>query len=227
MSLQPVLDYLTALEQNNDRDWYHAHKPQLTEAQRAFEEFLQELLLEIRGFDSSIPLLDPRALTFKLNRDTRFSRDKSPYNPAFRAHIAAGGKLPVPVGYYVFLRPGGRSFLGGGLFADMFPAATTLVRDHIAAHGEQWQALLDAPNFSGHFTLGGTALKKVPQGYDPAHPQASYLRYKSWYVEYPLEDGALLQKGFVSSAAGIFHHMQPFNAFLNQALEGFQMPARP
>ena len=45
MSLQPVLDYLTALEQNNDRDWYHAHKPQLTEAQRAFEEFLQELLL--------------------------------------------------------------------------------------------------------------------------------------------------------------------------------------
>ena len=145
MSLQPVLDYLTALEQNNDRDWYHAHKPQLTEAQRAFEEFLQELLLEIRGFDSSIPLLDPRALTFKLNRDTRFSHDKSPYNPAFRAHIAAGGKLPVPVGYYVFLRPGGRSFLGGGLFADMFPAATTLVRDHIAAHGEQWQALLDAP----------------------------------------------------------------------------------
>lgn len=224
--MQGILDYLSALEQNNNREWFHANKPQYSEAVRSFETLVGELMGALREHDDSLPLTEPKELTFKLMRDTRFSHDKSPYNPAFRAHISSKGKLPIPVGYFLMIQPGGRSFLGGGLFADMFREATVLVRDHIAAHGGRWQQIVEDPAFTSRFTVGGTALKKVPQGYDPGHPQAEYLKNKSWYIEYPLTDAQLLDKDFLPFAVDTFVGMQPFNAFLNEALQRFQMPSR-
>ena len=114
----------------------------------------------------------PKDLTFKLVRDTRFSHDKSPYSPAFRVHISSGGKLPVPVGYYLMLKPGDQSFLGGGLFADMFKEATKMVRDHIAQNGDEWEEILREPAFRELFTVKGNALKNVPAGYEKEHTQA-------------------------------------------------------
>lgn len=226
MNLETVWSYLEQLEANNQREWYHAHKAEYGAANAEFEELVRRLLLEVREFDASIPLAEPRELTFKLMRDTRFSHDKSPYNPAFRAHLGPQGKLPIPVGYYLMLRPGGRSFLGGGLFAEMFKDATTLVRDAIAADGEGWLNIVNAPGFAERFTVGGAALKQVPRGYDAAHPAAEYLKNKSWYLEYPVTDAQVLAPGFPEFAAGIFAQMQPFNAFLNKALEPFVMPQR-
>ena len=227
MDTRLILNYLTALEENNNREWYHQHKAEYQKANAQFEELVQALMLRIGEFDQSVLGHLPGELTFKLNRDTRFSHDKSPYNPAFRAHISAGGKLPVPVGYYLMLRPGDRSFLGGGLFADCFRDATRMVRDYIAAHGEAWVEVIRAPDFQRRFTVAGSALKKVPADYDKDHPQAEHLKHKSWYLEYPVPD-ALVADGaaFVDQAAELFRLMKPFNDFLNQGLEGFQMPAR-
>ena len=221
-----VLSYLRALEQNNNREWFHAHKAAFASASQEFETLVGDLLAALRETDAALPLTPPKELTFKLMRDTRLSRDKSPYNPAFRAHIAPRGKLPVPVGCFVYLRPNGRSFLGGGLFADMFASATAMVRSRIAENGDAWEDILRAPAFAQRFTVGGTALKNVPRGYDAAHPQAGYLKYKSWYLEYPVSDAQLLKPDFISFAAETFAAMRPFNAFLNEALAGFEMPAR-
>ena len=222
-----IMNYLTALSMNNNREYYHAHKEDFKKANALFEQLLQELILEIGTFDSSILHNQPKDLTFKIVRDTRFSHDKSPYNPAFRAHIAAGGKLPVPVGYYLMIKPGNQSFLGGGLFADMFKDATTMIRDYISGNGGEWEALIHEAEFEKHFTVQGTALKNVPAGYDKNHPQAQFLKFKSWYVEYPLKDEALNDaQAFLAEAAGVFKIMKPFNDFLNRALVNFQMPAR-
>ncbi len=227
MNTQLIIEYLSALSQNNNREWYHANKEEYKRANAEFESLLQALILEIGKFDSSILQNDPKNLTFKMVRDTRFSHDKSPYNPAFRAHISSKGKLPVPVGYYLMIKPGGQSFLGGGLFADMFKDATTLIRDYIASHGGEWETIIHEPAFETSFTVQGTALKNVPAGYDKEHPQAEYLKYKSWYLEYPLQDEALDDgELFVTKAAEIFRIMKPFNDYLNRALEGFQMPER-
>ena len=98
MNTQAIIDYLSALSSNNNREWYHANKEDFKKANAEFESLLQALMLGIGKFDGSILHNDPKDLTFKIVRDTRFSHDKSPYNPAFRAHISAGGKLPVPVG---------------------------------------------------------------------------------------------------------------------------------
>lgn len=227
MNTQMILDYLTELSANNNREWYHAHKAEYQAANGQFEELIQALILRIGEFDGSILGHAPRELTFKLVRDTRFSHDKSPYNPAFRAHISSMGKLPIPVGYYLMLKPGGQSFLGGGLFADMFKDATRMVRDYISEHGDEWESVITTPSFQEYFTVSGMSLKHVPAGYEKEHPQAEYLKYKSWYLEYPIQDEELADgRLFLSKAADIFHRMKPFNDYLNRALVGFKMPER-
>lgn len=227
MDLSVILKYLTELSENNNREWYHAHKAEYQEANTAFEALVQDLIFNIGTFDNSVIHNEPKNLTFKLVRDTRFSHDKSPYNPAFRAHISSMGKLPVPVGYYLMIKPQNQSFLGGGLFADMFKEATTMVRDYIAGNGEQWEALIHEPAFAQHFRVQGTALKNVPAGYDREHPQAEYLKCKSWFLEYPLMDEELTNpEAFLAKATELFRIMKPFNDYLNRALAGFQMPAR-
>ena len=227
MNTQMILNYLTQLSANNSREWYHAHKAEYQAANAQFEELIQALMLRIGEFDSSILGHAPKELTFKLVRDTRFSHDKSPYNPAFRAHISSMGKLPIPVGYYLMIKPGGQSFLGGGLFADMFKDATRMVRDYISEHGGEWEEIITAPSFQERFTVGGSALKNVPAGYEKEHPQAEYLKYKSWYLEYLIQDEELTDGDlFLAKAADIFRLMKPFNDYLNNALTGFKMPTR-
>ena len=227
MNTQMILDYLAELSANNNREWYHAHKAQYQAANTQFEELIKNLIFRIGEFDGSVLSHTPRELAFKLVRDTRFSHDKSPYNPAFRAHISAMGKLPIPVGYYIMLKPGGQSFLGGGLFADMFKDATKMVRDHISEHGGEWEGIITAPAFQELFTVNGTALKNVPAGYEKDHPQAEYLKYKNWYLEYPVQDNELSDGDrFLSKAADVFRRMKPFNDYLNKALTGFKMPER-
>ncbi|MCI9576820.1 MAG: DUF2461 domain-containing protein [Clostridiales bacterium] len=227
MNTQFIIDYLSTLSMNNNREWYHANKDDYKKANAEFEKLLQTLILEIGKFDSSILHNNPKDLTFKIVRDIRFSHDKSPYNPAFRAHISPKGKLPVPVGYYLIIKPGDKSFLGGGLFADMFKDATTMIRDYIVRHGEEWEKIIHEPDFEKNFTVHGTVLKNVPSGYEKEHPQADYLKFKSWYLEYPLKDEEVKEvEIFLGKAVELFQIMKPFNDYLNKALVDFQMPTR-
>jgi TIGR02453 family protein len=227
LNIKIILEYLSDLENHNEREWYHANKEQYKKANQEFEGLIQALIFEIGRTDSTILHNMPKDLTFKLVRDTRFSADKSPYNPTFRAHIASRGKLPVPVGYFIAIKPNGRSFLGGGLFTDMFKEATAMIRDFLVENGEEWESIIKNPTFTKYFSVKGEALKNVPNGYDKGHPQAEYLKNKSWYLEYPLTDGQITDDKFILQAAEIFEAMQPFNAFLNRALEKFEMPKRP
>lgn len=227
MNIQLIIDYLSELSKNNNREWYHAHKEEYKAANAEFEELLQKLIFEISEFDSSILHNIPKNLTFKLVRDTRFSHDKSTYNPAFRAHISSKGKLPVPVGYYIMIKPDNQSFLGGGLFADMFKDATAMVRDYISANPDELDEIIHNPDFKKYFLVKGTALKNVPRGYDKEHPQAEFLKFKSWYLEFPIKDEVLKDAdNFVSYAVHLFKTMKPFNDYLNKALIDFKMPER-
>ncbi len=225
MNIQFMLNYLAELSANNNREWYHAHKQENKDAAAQFEQLVQELIYGIGAFDDSILHNVPKELTFKLVRDTRFSRDKSPYNPSFRAHISSMGKLPVPVGYYIMLKPNGGTFLGGGLFADMFSDATAMVRDYITAHPEEWNGIINDAEFKKYFVVKGSTLKNVPAGYDKEHPQAEYLKYKSWYLEYFMtEDEVSNTTAFIEKAVELFRIMKPFNDYLNKALKDFKMP---
>ena len=102
-----------------------------------------------------------------------------------------------------------------------------MVRDYIAGHGDAFTAIIHDKAFSERFTVKGEALKSVPKGYDANHPQAEYLKNKSWYLEYPVSDPlAADANGLVEQAAQVYRIMKPFNDYLNAALKDFKMPAR-
>lgn len=225
--MEKILRYLTELEFNNNREWFSATKKERADVNIMFEDFVQSLIFSIGEKDNSIAHNYARELTFKMVRDTRFSADKSPYNPSMRAHIAAKGKLPIPVGYYIMIKPRDRSFLGGGLFTDMFNNATTMLRDYIAVHGDELNRIIESESFKRYFTVKGVALKNVPRGYDPKSPYAEWLKYKCIYLEYPIKDEDILKPDFVDKATEIFLAMKPFNDFINEALKEFKMPERP
>lgn len=222
-----ILDYLLELKENNNKEWYGAHKEQRKEAEHEFENLIQELILKIGTFDDSILFNNPKDLTFKLVRDTRFSHDKSPYNPTFRAHISSKGKAPIPVGYFISISPGNKSFLGGGLFTDMFVDATTMIRDYISVTPKKFQQIITETSFIENFTVKGTKLKNVPKGYDKDCIMAEYLKNKSFYLEYYLDDTCISNAdSFIDLAVDTFKLMLPFNTYLNNALREFQMPQR-
>ena len=160
-------------------------------------------------------------------RAYRMENDRSPLNPSFRAHISSKGKQPVPVGYYLMIKSGGQSFLRGGLSTNMFKDATTMIRDYIAEHGDEFGEIIHFPEFQKYFEVQGTSLKNVPAGYELEHPQAEYLKFKNWYLKYPVADEALNDSEiFIEETVRLFRIMKPFNDYLNKALDGFQMPAR-
>ena len=224
MNTDKMLQFLSDLENNNTLEWMHQNKAYYQEAKETFTELIQQLIFTIAESDPSVAGLRAEDLTFHLNRDTRFSHDKSPYNASFRAHIGPAGKLPIPAGYFICVQPSA-SILGGGVFADRFPKATAMVREHIAENAGQLQGILSEPRFAASYTLLGTKLKNVPREYDAAHPAAEYLKHKSWFIECPVSD-AQIAEADVQWMAQQCLLMKPLNDFLNEALREFEMPKR-
>lgn len=227
MNNKVILEFLTRLQEHNSLEWMQDNKKFYQEAKGEFESLIGEMILRISEFDDSVSWLSPKDLVFRLNRDTRFSKDKSPYNPSFRAHISSAGRLPIPAGYFICIKPGA-SILGGGVFATQFPDATSMVRDYLTGHGEAFMDIINHPDFHENFQVLGKKLKNVPRGYDKNHPLAEFLKHKSWDLEYAISDAQFSDvDGFLNLSVDIFGKMKPFNDYLNQALVSFTMPQRP
>ncbi|WP_139652663.1 DUF2461 domain-containing protein [Raoultibacter phocaeensis] len=226
MSTENILAFLSDVRDNNSLEWMHAHEPQKKQAQADFLDFVQACIDDLSALDPSLAHLEAKDLVFRINRDTRFSQNKAPYNPVFRAHISQAGRMPIPVGYFISIAPGS-SFAGGGLFAPNFKDATKMVRNAIAEQPEAFLAIVEDDAFKRRFSFVGMPLKRVPQGFDAENPAAEYLKCKCWAVEEAVPDdvvadGDALRARLLES----FRAMRPFNEFLNRALEGFEFPKR-
>ncbi|MDR0416364.1 MAG: DUF2461 domain-containing protein [Propionibacteriaceae bacterium] len=217
-----LFGYLQELEANNNRTWYAAHRAERSGAEAEFEDLVSSLQQRVAKFVPGVLDHSAKSLTFRLQRDTRFAADKSPYNPCFRAHLGPAGKRSLQMGPYLSIRPGDRSFLGGGLFAAKFPDATRLVRDAIAAAPDRWAKLVAALPWP----VRGETLKNVPRGYPADHPCAAHLKHKSWYVEVPVSDAELAAAGFLDAAVASYEAVHPLDEFLNGALSEFTLPPR-
>jgi uncharacterized protein (TIGR02453 family) len=226
MDTKLILTFLSKLNKNNSLEWMKNNKQKYEQAKHEFENILFEFINQINIFDNSIKKTDPKDLLFRLNRDTRFSNDKSPYNPSFRAHISKNGKLPVPVGYYISIKPG-NIFLGGGLFTSMFADATKSMREYIIKNGKQFENIIEKEYFKNNFIIEGEKLKNVPKEYDKDYKFSEYLKNKSWYIEYHIDDSLFLKpETFISKSVEIFKNIKPFNDYINKALKYFKMPER-
>jgi uncharacterized protein (TIGR02453 family) len=226
MNTKAVLEFLWALQANNSVEWMKENKAYAQDAKESFEKLLRELILSISAFDTTILFLNPKDLIFRLNRDLRFGSDKSPYNPSFRAHISPAGRMPIPCGYYLNLKPG-NCFLGGGVFASDFSDATARVRDYLAEHSDDFLKIITGRAFAESFTMTGVKLKNVPAGYERDHPLAEYLKHKSWAIQFPITDERFSDiNTVVPYITEKFRLMKPFNDYLNNALADVKMPMR-
>ena len=130
MSTNVILDFLNDLNLNNSSEWMKNNKNRYEEAKNDFAKIVQALIIRISNFDPLFINLNAKDMIYRLNRDIRFSNDKSPYNPTFRAHISPAGRRPIPVGYFIYITPG-NILLGGGIYTSQLPEATKLIRKHI------------------------------------------------------------------------------------------------
>jgi len=183
METAQMITYLSELAKNNDRKWYQEHTEANKAATTIFEQIVLELSQRIGELEGAPIYPAPKELIFRLSRDIRFSKDKQPYNTAFRAHISSYGKSFIPLGYYLCIAPDEQSYIAGGLYGSGWKEATDRVRDYILDHGDEFESIINAKEFSEHFVVMGEKLKNVPRGYATDHPQAEYLKHKSWYAQ--------------------------------------------
>lgn len=209
-----TLTFLKDLTVNNNREWFNENKAVYTAAQENVIAFLEGLIKEMSGFDEELGKIDGKKSLFRIYRDTRFSKDKSPYKTNFGASLGMG-KGSQKGGYYLHMEPG-KSFLAGGIY---MPESSVLkeVRKEISLYGDDFLKIINQKDFKKHFPELDQAdkLKKVPQGFEKEDPMGEYLKLKNFIVIYYLKDEEILDKNAIKNMTKIFKLMKPFNDFLN------------
>ncbi|HEV8286530.1 MAG TPA: DUF2461 domain-containing protein [Chitinophagaceae bacterium] len=220
--LQPnTLKFLKNLKKNNNKSWFDAHRKEYELAKNDFENFIQSVIDKHCKNDPDLKGLAAKKCTFRIHRDVRFSKDKSPYKTNFGASMDKGGKKSGLAGYYFHLEPG-KSFLGGGIWMPQ-PDALKKVRQEIDYCFDEFKKILTSKRFKtiyGELYTGeGVQLSKVPQGFEKDNPAAEYLKFKSWLVMTDVSDKDLTSKNLLTKTVDAFYLMQPFIRFLNRPLE--------
>ncbi|MGC5744120.1 DUF2461 domain-containing protein [Chryseobacterium sp. NFX27] len=209
-----TLTFLRGLTVNNNREWFNENKAVYTAAQENVIAFLEGLIKEMSGFDEELGKIDGKKSLFRIYRDTRFSKDKSPYKTNFGASLGMG-KGSQKGGYYLHMEPG-KSFLAGGIY---MPESSVLkeVRKEISLYGDDFLKIINQKDFKKHFPEldQDDKLKKVPQGFEKEDPMGEYLKLKNFIVIYYLKDEEILDKNAIKNMTKIFKLMKPFNDFLN------------
>lgn len=215
-----TLQFLHDLKRNNNREWFLANKKRYEAYKKSYQALVQQFLDVLKPLDPSLGLLEVKDCTFRINRDIRFSKDKSPYKTNMALWFSPGNKNWNQSGYYVHIEPGA-SFIAGGFWQ---PEAGDLkkIRQEIAFFHEDLEQILSDKNF--HKTFGGfsdgegTKLRTAPKGYEKDHPAIELLKFKSFTASAALTDKDLSDKDFVKKTAQKLMLLQPMNAFLNRAV---------
>lgn len=220
--IQPhTLSFLRQLRKNNNKAWFDGHRKEYEAARKNFEEFVQALIDTHGRKDAGIAGLTAKACMFRINRDVRFSKDKSPYKTNMGAFLCSGGKKSPLAGYYFHLEPG-QAFVGGGLYMPQ-PDLLAKVRQEIDYNLPEFRKIISSAAFKKQYgaldTSAEYSLARVPKGYEASHPAASYLKLKSFVATRLLTDQELADKALIKNAAGAFSALQPLIYFLNTAAE--------
>lgn len=216
MLKKSTIQFLSDLKANNNRDWFQANKQTYQAAKTDFHTLVQQLIDAIGVFEPAIGHLAPKNCVFRINRDVRFSKDKSPYKSNFGANIVAGGKKSGNAGYYLHIEPSS-CFIGGGKYM-ITPAELKKIRQEIGYNPDSLKNIINDAAFKAHFgELQGQQLKTAPKGYPKDHPEIKLLRYKNFYVSKNLSPDAIFESSFVQEVAATLKTMKPLNDFFNQA----------
>lgn len=211
-----ALGFLKDLKAHNDREWFNANKDRFLVAQAEFTELCAQLLSGMAKFDKTVAGVDPKHCVFRIYRDTRFAKDKSPFKTNFGALLGHKGSMGSRAGYYLHVEPGA-SFVGGGVYM-VDSNIMAAVRQHISANGAALRKILAAQGFEQTFRFEGDRLSKVPRGFAKDDPMADYLKYKNFAVVHDVSDKLLTQADATDQILALYKAMKPFNTFIDKPL---------
>ncbi|MCA0457638.1 MAG: DUF2461 domain-containing protein [Chloroflexi bacterium] len=216
-NLQFTLDYLLDLRFNNNKPWFDENRQRYQQALANFESLVADIIRQF-GAVEDLGETTVKECLFRINRDIRFTKDKTPYKSHFSAHIGKGGRKGSGRSYYVQVEPGG-SFIAGGVYAPE-PEQLKRIRAAIAAdNGKKLNAILAHKDFKRYFgKLEGEALKTAPKGYDSDHPAIDLLKQKQFIAFHRVDDEDVLKDDFAAHIVTVCKALKPFEGYFHDIL---------
>ena len=221
MISKAAIQFTHDLKNNNNTSWMHANKTRYEAYKKEYHQFIDSLLSEMKKWDKSLESLEIKNCTFRINRDIRFSKDKTPYKTHIAAWLSTNKNSKNSPGYYIHFEEG-NSFIAGGMWSPEVDALKK-IRKEIAFFYEDLEKILNQPDFKKEFSSitrdVNYLLKKAPKGYEPNHPAIELLKLKSFTCSQKIDDKLFLSKEFNVTIAKKLIALKDFNQFLNRALE--------
>ncbi len=221
MITKEALDFIKDLIANNNTEWMHANKKRYESFKKDYHAMIANLLVEMKPLDRNLEILEIKNCTFRINRDIRFSKDKSPYKTNIGMWLSTNKNRKNSPGYYIHYEKGA-SFIAGGVW---MPEVEELkkIRKEIEFFHEDLEALVSDKNFKSGFDAlsreENNVLKKAPKGYDPNHVAIEFLKLKSFTASQKIDDKLFTDKDFSKKIAQKLIVLKPLNDFLNRALD--------
>jgi uncharacterized protein (TIGR02453 family) len=216
-----TLKFLKDLANNNNKPWMDDNRERYLAAKADFESFVAQVIAKLGAIDADIEPLQAKDCTFRLNRDIRFSADKSPYKTNMGASFARGGKKSMYAGYYFHCQPGS-SFVGGGIWMPMPPQLQKL-RQEIDYNFNDFKKIVEGKKFRAQYPGlsqdSEYTLTRPPKGYDDSNPAIGYIKLKSLVSMRPIKDAELTAPTLVKETIAAFAALQPLVDFINHALD--------
>jgi uncharacterized protein (TIGR02453 family) len=216
-----TLKFLKDLKNNNNKPWFDDNRKRYDTAKEDFLNFVQSVIDNHAKKDPTISQIKAKDCMFRINRDVRFSKDKSPYKTNFGASINRGGRKSSFAGYYFHLQPG-EAFAGGGMW---MPASDVLssVRQEIDYNLKEFKKIISSAKFKSVYgdlyRTDDISLVRVPKGYEAENPAAEFLKLKSYLGTCKLTEKDLTSKDLLKKTTDAFSTLQPLVNFLNRSLE--------
>ena len=207
--------FLNKVKANNNREWFAENKSLYTTEIESVILFADHVLNEMNTHDS-IETASGKKSLYRIYRDTRFSKDKTPYKTFFSGYFKRATEL-LRGGYYFHIEPG-NSFIGGGFWA---PSSADLlrIRKEIASDASELRAIISDKNFKKTFgQLEGDKVKTAPRNFDKDHQNIDLLRYKQFLVGKKFSDKEVLSPDFYKEVNATFIAMRPLFNFMSTVL---------
>ena len=213
-----TLDFLIDLEKNNNKEWFNNNRKRYIDAKSDFESFIEILINTIEPYWSLQPT-HAKDCIYRIFRDVRFSKDKTPYKTWFSATIAPGGKKTHLASVNIRLNPSSESFIELGS-CHLDPVQLKSLRNEIDYGPTSLLEFMSSKEFRKIFgsKLEGEKLKTIPRGFDKDHPHADLLKHKTLKVKYRFPPYSATHKKFTQEFLEVFQKGYPFLEFINSAI---------
>lgn len=212
-----TIEFLKKLDKNNNRDGFNANKSAFIKANDNVIAVTGDLIGRISKFDAAVAGLDPKSCVFRIYRDVRFSKDKSPYKTNLGAFIAPGGRKAMSPGYYFHVQP--KMFFSAA--GKHMPDAGELlkIRTYIDKNAREFFKIVEVRKFLDRFGgFHGDRLSKPPKGFSADHPAIEYLKFKSFTVVEEFSEAEAASMDYPKLLADSFKAAYPLVTFLRNAL---------